>query len=283
MDGREVDGRRPDGKTLAFEQRTPLGNYDILTLSLEAPGAPSVLLGSRFDEIQLRFSPDGHTVAFLTDESGRYEVYVAPFPAMTPKLRVSAGGGRSPPWNPAGRELFYLANDGHLVAVPIRTTRCSSSERRQRSSPCPSGRRGATSRCRLTDTGFSPLPTRVAVPSNRSPSSSIDLQRPRGADLRQRDSGLTLSPLQSTRALRLHRPLRGWHAVHRLCARPACARTGAQQRPWCEVHRGPASGAAGVSGGVPVCGEGVGARDVVKQLTRAQKDALVVSGRRRRH
>ena len=94
----------------------------MLTLSLDAPGAPSVLLGSRFDEIQLRFSPDGHAVAFLYDESGRYEVYVAPFPAMTPKLRVSAGGGRSPRWNPAGRELFYLANDGHLVAVPIRTT-----------------------------------------------------------------------------------------------------------------------------------------------------------------
>jgi Tol biopolymer transport system component len=93
-----------------------------LTLSLDAPGEPSVLLGSRFDEIQLRFSPDGHAVAFLYDESGRYEVYVAPFPAMTPRLRVSAGGGHSPRWNPAGRELFYLANDGHLVAVPIRTT-----------------------------------------------------------------------------------------------------------------------------------------------------------------
>jgi Tol biopolymer transport system component len=112
----------PDGKTLAFEQRTPLGNYDILTLSLEAPGAPSVLLDSRFDEIQLRFSPDGHAVAFVLNESGPYEVYVAPFPAMTPKLRVSAGGGRSPRWNPAGRELFYLANDGHLAAVRIRTT-----------------------------------------------------------------------------------------------------------------------------------------------------------------
>ena len=112
----------PDGKTLAFEQRTPLGNYDILTLSLEAPGSPSVLLGSRFDEIQLRFSPDGHAVAFLIDESGRYEVYIAPFPAMTPKLRVSAGGGSYPRWNPVGRELFYLANDGHLIAVPIRTT-----------------------------------------------------------------------------------------------------------------------------------------------------------------
>jgi hypothetical protein len=48
----------PNGKTLAFAQRTPLGNYDTLTLSLDAPGEPSVLLGSRFDEIQLRFSPD---------------------------------------------------------------------------------------------------------------------------------------------------------------------------------------------------------------------------------
>ena len=126
--------------------------------------------------------------------------------------------------------------------------------------PCPSGRRGATSRCRLTDSGFSPFRTRVAAPSNRSPSSSIGLQRPRGADLRQRDSGSTLSPLQSARALRLHRPLRGRHAVHRLCARPACARTGAQQRPWCEVHRGPASGAAGVSGSVQVSGQGAGTR-----------------------
>jgi len=74
------------------------------------------------------------------------------------------------------------------------------------------------------------------------------------------DFRVELSPLQSTRALRLHRPLRGRHAVHRLCAKPACARTGAQQRPWREVHRGPVSGAAGVSGSVPVCGEGAGTR-----------------------
>ena len=65
-------------------------------------------------------------------------------------------------------------------------------------------------------------------------------------------------PLQSTRALRLHRPLRGRHVLHRICAKPACARTGAQQRPRGEVHRGPAAGPAGVSGSVPVCGEGAG-------------------------
>jgi hypothetical protein len=82
-----------------------------------------------------------------------------------------------------------------------------------------------------------------------------------------------LSPLQSTRALRLHRPLRGRHAVHRLCAKPACARTGAQQRPWCEVHRGPASGTAGVSGSVPVCGEGAG--------TRARREATYSRAERR--
>lgn len=69
-----------------------------------------------------------------------------------------------------------------------------------------------------------------------------------------------LSPLQSTRALRLHRPVRGWHSLHWLCAKPACARTGAQQRSWRQVHRGPASGTAGVSGSVRVCGEGTGTR-----------------------
>ena len=111
----------PDGKTLAFEQRTSLGNYDILTLALDRPGTPSILLGSRFDERELRFSPDGRAAAFLSDESGRYELYVAAFPAMTPRMRVSAGGGRYPRWNPAGRELLYLSADGHLIAVPVRT------------------------------------------------------------------------------------------------------------------------------------------------------------------
>jgi hypothetical protein len=69
-----------------------------------------------------------------------------------------------------------------------------------------------------------------------------------------------LSPLQSARALRLHRLLRRRHVVHRLCARPTCARTGAQQRPWREVHCWPASGAAGVSGRVPVNGKSAGTR-----------------------
>jgi hypothetical protein len=74
------------------------------------------------------------------------------------------------------------------------------------------------------------------------------------------DFRVELSPLESTRALRLHRPLPGQHVLHRLYAKHACARTGAQQQSWREVHRGPAPGAAGLSGSVPVCGEGAGTR-----------------------
>jgi eukaryotic-like serine/threonine-protein kinase len=112
----------PDSKTLAFEQRTARGNYDILSLSLASPGTPSALLASSFSETQLRFSTDGGAVAFLSNESGRDEVYVAAFPAMQPRLRVSAAGAHSPRWNPAGRELFYATIDGRLIAVPVRTS-----------------------------------------------------------------------------------------------------------------------------------------------------------------
>jgi Tol biopolymer transport system component len=117
----QPDDVTPDGRTLAFRQRTPRGTYDILTLELDRPGSSKVVVGSAFDEVGLRFSPDGRAAAFLSNETGRYEVYVAAFPAMTPKLRVSAAGGRAPRWNPAGSELLYLTPDGRLVAVPVGT------------------------------------------------------------------------------------------------------------------------------------------------------------------
>src|SRR2546425_8645890 len=96
------------------------------------------------------------------------------------------------------------------------------------------------------------------------------------------DFRVVLSPIQSARALRLHGALRGRHALHRLCARPARARTGAQQRPWREVHRGPASGAAGVSGSVPFCGEGSGTR-VCVEATYSRAEARVDRQRSEEH
>jgi eukaryotic-like serine/threonine-protein kinase len=66
------------------------------------------------------FSPDGHWVAYISDESGRYEVYVQPYPGPGGKFQISTDGGTEPVWNPKGRELFYRTGD-KMMAVDIRT------------------------------------------------------------------------------------------------------------------------------------------------------------------
>ena len=66
-----------------------------------------------------QFSPDGAWVAYQSDESGRDEIYLQPFPGPGGKLPISIGGGVQVRWREDGRELFYLALDGRLMAVPI--------------------------------------------------------------------------------------------------------------------------------------------------------------------
>ena len=67
------------------------------------------------------WSPDGRWLAYSSDESGAFEVYVRAFPGPGPRYPVSSGGGLAPRWNPRGGELFYLARDS-LIAVPVRST-----------------------------------------------------------------------------------------------------------------------------------------------------------------
>ncbi len=118
----------PDGHTLLFTERTARGNLNIFTLPLAGPATPSALFRSRFNETDPRFSPDGHAMAFTSDESGQFEVYVAPFPPTGGKAPVSTGiapgsdlqqGAR---WSHDGRVLFYVSADRRLMAVPVRTT-----------------------------------------------------------------------------------------------------------------------------------------------------------------
>ena len=71
-----------------------------------------------FDDVQGQFSPDGHWVAYVSNESGRYEVYVQPFPGGG-KWQVSTAGGVYPRWRRDGREVYYVDPDNRLVAVPI--------------------------------------------------------------------------------------------------------------------------------------------------------------------
>jgi eukaryotic-like serine/threonine-protein kinase len=103
----------PDGQTLAFEQTAPGSGYDIWTFRLgDRKAAP--FLQTRFNEIGPRFSPDGHWLAYASDESGRFEVYVQPYPGPGGKWQISTEGGTEPIWVRNG-ELFYRNGDKLMV------------------------------------------------------------------------------------------------------------------------------------------------------------------------
>ncbi len=110
-----------DRNALVYKERTARGNFNLLLLPLTKPATPSSLLASRFDEQAARVAPDGRALAFASDESGQYEVYVAPLPLTGAKTRVSTGGARRPLWTPDGRELIYLTADRTLLSVRVRT------------------------------------------------------------------------------------------------------------------------------------------------------------------
>jgi Tol biopolymer transport system component len=109
----------PAGQLLAFVEINPTTGYDIWVLRLSDRKAQP-FLRTPFNESVPRFSPDGHWLAYISDESGRYEVYVQPYPGPGGKWPISTEGGTEPVWNPNGRELFYRSGD-KMMAVDITT------------------------------------------------------------------------------------------------------------------------------------------------------------------
>ena len=110
----------PDGTALVFEERGPPGS-NLGMLSLEGERVSTLLMETEFSERNAALSPDGRWMAYQSNESGQYEVYVRPFPDVNGgRWQVSSGGGGWPLWSPDGRELFY-AGSGSMMAVPIET------------------------------------------------------------------------------------------------------------------------------------------------------------------
>ena len=109
----------PDGQLLAFVEVNPATGVDIWVLRL-GDRKPQPFLRTRFNEAAPRFSPDGNWLAYMSDESGRYEIYVQPYPGPGGKWQISTEGGSEPVWNRNGGELFYRSGD-KMLAVDIAT------------------------------------------------------------------------------------------------------------------------------------------------------------------
>jgi len=109
----------PDGQLLAFMENNPTTGYDLWVLRMSDRKAQP-FLRTPFNESVPRFSPDGHWLAYISNESGRYEIYVQPYPGPGGKWQISTEGGTEPAWNPNGRELFYRSGD-KMMAVDIAT------------------------------------------------------------------------------------------------------------------------------------------------------------------
>jgi Tol biopolymer transport system component len=107
----------PDGQLLAYVEVNPTTGYDIWVLQLSDRKAQP-FLRTPFNESVPRFSPDGRWLAYVSNESGRWEVYVLAYPGLGGKWQISTEGGTEPVWNSNGRELFYRSGD-KMMAVDI--------------------------------------------------------------------------------------------------------------------------------------------------------------------
>nr|MDQ5872485.1 hypothetical protein [Acidobacteriota bacterium] len=112
----------PKGRVLLFQVNDPRAKtgWDLWTCST-ADRKATPFLQTPFTEILARFSPDGRWIAYTSNESGKDEVYVVPFPGPGGKWQISTSGGRAPMWTRGGREIVYQAAGDEILAVEVRT------------------------------------------------------------------------------------------------------------------------------------------------------------------
>jgi serine/threonine-protein kinase len=116
----------PDGKHLIFERQMPGTSYDLMMLPLDGPpgsdgsnpSRPAPLLDTSSDERNAAISPDGRWMAYESNKTGQFQVYVRPFPNVNDAdHQISTAGGRTPLFGPTGRELFFVSGPALMTAA----------------------------------------------------------------------------------------------------------------------------------------------------------------------
>jgi Tol biopolymer transport system component len=111
----------PDGRFILYLGIGAETGQDVWVLPLFGDRKPRPLLHARHSEGTPQFSPDGRWIAYRSNETGRFEVYVMPFPGPGGQQQISTKGGDFPRWRRDGKEIVYLAADGRFMAVNVTT------------------------------------------------------------------------------------------------------------------------------------------------------------------
>jgi Tol biopolymer transport system component len=117
-----ASGISSDGKQVVLTQLTPTMGRDLMLLALDG-NRVTPLLQTPFDELRGIISPDAHWLAYESDSSGQFEIWVRPFPnASVAQYQISTSGGTRPAWAPNGKELFFMGVDGALMGARVEAT-----------------------------------------------------------------------------------------------------------------------------------------------------------------
>jgi Tol biopolymer transport system component len=108
-----------DSQYLLYRVTAPNVNWDLWVLPMTGQQKPIPVAHSAFQEMMGEFAPDGRWVAYQSNESGRYEIYLQSFPTPSVRVQISSSGGAQPRWRRDGKELFFVALDGRLMAASV--------------------------------------------------------------------------------------------------------------------------------------------------------------------
>jgi serine/threonine protein kinase len=109
----------PDGSFVVYHANDARTHHDVWAVPIDHPDQPQPLVQTEFDEMQGQISPSGRWLAYTSNQSARFEVYVQPQPADGRKWQLSTDGGSDPKWRADEKELFYIGRDGRMMSVDL--------------------------------------------------------------------------------------------------------------------------------------------------------------------